>query len=313
MKKGEAKNNRVLVIGRSCIDVISVIERFPEEDTKVPIYERTVEGGGQGATAACCIARLGGEVAYWGKIGDDEAGNFCLKRLRDFGVDTRWVEVVAGGKTPAAYIFITQKTGARTIFYEPSQLPPLDPHNLDLLFSPPPAVALLDPETTYLIEEIRNKSGDKTKIVYDGERWSPSIAKAMALADYFVPSCDFLSLPELAIRDLPFTEQIYTLAHRLAGQLVVTAGKRGAYYLEDGHLYHVLPPPVKVKDTTGAGDNFHAAFSFSISRGCSLSEAVKLAVSVASLSCRALGGRRGLPSLTEAREVAQALAAKPYP
>ena len=38
----------VLVIGRNCLDYISVVETFPAEDQKVPLDFRLVEGGGQG-------------------------------------------------------------------------------------------------------------------------------------------------------------------------------------------------------------------------------------------------------------------------
>jgi sugar/nucleoside kinase (ribokinase family) len=55
-------------------------------------------------------------------------------------------------------------------------------------------------------------------------------------------------------------------------------------------------------DTTGAGDNFHAAFALAMARQYQLAEAVKLAVAVASLSCRALGGRLGLPTWEEAMQ-----------
>ena len=64
----------VLVIGRNCLDYICVVETFPVEDEKVPLEFRLVEGGGQGGTSACCIARLGGRVALIGKVGFDEEG-----------------------------------------------------------------------------------------------------------------------------------------------------------------------------------------------------------------------------------------------
>ena len=83
------KNFDVLVIGRSCLDYIAVMERFPEENQKTTLEFRSTEGGGQGGTASCCISKLGGQVAYVGKLGDDPEGRFCLKRLQDFGVNTR--------------------------------------------------------------------------------------------------------------------------------------------------------------------------------------------------------------------------------
>ncbi|CAB1071575.1 hypothetical protein D1AOALGA4SA_1283, partial [Olavius algarvensis Delta 1 endosymbiont] len=85
----------------------------PQENQKRPLEFRLTEGGGQGGTASCCIARLGGRVAYVGKLGDDEEGRYCLKRLQDFGVAPDFVEIVQGGHTPVAYVFITAGSGAR--------------------------------------------------------------------------------------------------------------------------------------------------------------------------------------------------------
>ena len=115
----------VLVIGRSCRDTIAVVDRFPAENTKVPLTRKLVEGGGQGSTAACCIARLGGRVAYIGVLGDDPAGAFCRRRLEDFGVETDFVRTVPGGRTPEAFVIITRPSGDRTIVYEKNELPRL--------------------------------------------------------------------------------------------------------------------------------------------------------------------------------------------
>jgi len=116
----------VLIIGRSCLDHIAVVERLPEENRKAPLELRLSEGGGQGSTAACCVARLGGRPLYVGRVGDDPEGRFCRQRLQDFGVNTDWVETVPGAHTPVAYVFVTRGSGARTIVYEPSRLPPVE-------------------------------------------------------------------------------------------------------------------------------------------------------------------------------------------
>ena len=117
------KNIDVLVIGRSCLDYIAVVDRFPEENQKTTLELRLTEGGGQGGTASCCISKLGGQVAYVGKLGDDPEGRFCLKRLQDFGLSSEFIEIIPGGKTAVAYIFVTKATGNRTIIYEGNTLP----------------------------------------------------------------------------------------------------------------------------------------------------------------------------------------------
>jgi sulfofructose kinase len=297
----------VLVIGRSCLDYISVVNEFPLENQKTALEFRKTEGGGQGGTAACCITRLGGLAAYVGKLGDDEAGRFCLRRLQDFGVNTEWVEIVPGGITPVAFLFVTRATGDRTIIYEHNSLPKItmDPVMENLLDNS--SVVLLDPETTYWGKTLGGRRGRAPIIIYDGERWREGIEEIMAVADFFIPTSDFLKSPELQFESLSLGDQIFRLKAMVKGSLIVTDGAKGAYYINEGRLFQVCPPPIEAVDTIGAGDNFHAAFALAVGRGFDLEQAVKFSVAVASLSCRDYGGRKGVPNWDEAMEVAGAL------
>ena len=294
----------ILVIGRSCVDFIAVVEQFPREDTKVPLLYRMMEGGGQGGTASCCIARLGGKAAYYGHLGDDDEGRFCMKRLHDFQVDTRFVEFVQHGKTPVAYIFITHGSGNRTIIYEQSSLPKLRSDRLARMVAKPVKAILLDPEVTYLAKDIKNLAGNGVRIVYDCERWHKDMPDMMAAADYFIPNSEFLQTRELNLAGLSFDQQMFGLADMINGCLVLTHGAEGAYYLYNDQLLHVQAPTVNVKDTTGAGDNFHASFCMAVSKGYDLPASVKFSVAVATLSCREYGGRLGIPDLFEAHALA---------
>jgi sulfofructose kinase len=302
------KNNfDVLVIGRSCLDMIAVVNRFPLENQKLPLEFRLIEGGGQGGTASCCISRLGGKAAYVGKLGDDDEGKLCLKRLAAFGVTTEFVEIVKGGKTPVAYVFITAGSGARSIIYERNALPKIkiDPLIEDLVRQS--GVVLLDPEVTYLGGRLKKLAGSDVKVIYDCERWRAGIEDIMKTADYFIPSSEFLTAHELNFHELAFSQRILKLNEMVAGSLIVTHGEDGAYYIADDTLYHVAVPQVLVVDTVGAGDNFHAAFALALARGFDLHRAVKFSVAVASLSCRDYGGRQGVPAWNQALEVADTL------
>jgi len=301
------KNIDVLVIGRSCLDYIAVINQFPEENRKVPLEFRLTEGGGQGGTASCCISRLGGKVAYTGKLGDDDEGRFCLKRLKDFGVGTDYIEIVRDGKTPAAYVFVTAASGQRTIIYERNALPRITIDQGIENLAAESEVVLLDPEVTYLGGQLKAAGGDNIKLVYDCERWRQGIEDIMDTADYFIPSSDFLDSDRLNFGDIPFNRKIFKLNEMVTGQLIVTRGEKGAYYFSADPLYQVVAPAVNAIDTNGAGDNLHAAFALALTKGFDLHRAVKLSVAVASLSCREYGGRNGIPNMQEAMEVAEKL------
>jgi sugar/nucleoside kinase (ribokinase family) len=303
----------VLVIGRSCVDFIAVVNQFPAENQKVPLEFRLTEGGGQGGTASCCISRLGGRVAYVGKLGDDDEGRFCSKRLRDFDVSTEFIEIIRDGKTPVAYLFVTAASGDRTIIYERNELPKITIDDTLKKLLARSDVVLLDPEATYLAGEIKNMTAGSIKLVYDGERWREGIEDVMAFADYFIPSSEFLDSDELNLGDIPFNRKIIKLSKMIGGKLIVTRGENGAYYISEGRLYHIAVPDVNAVDTIGAGDNFHAAFALALKKGFDLHQCVKFSAAVASLSCRAFGGRNGIPEMKEALEVADKLAGKVFP
>ena len=303
-------NIDVLVIGRSCLDYIAVVNQFPAENQKLPLEFRLTEGGGQGGTSSCCISRLGGKVAYVGKLGDDDEGKFCLKRLEDFGVKTEFVEIVKGGKTPIAYVFITTHSGARSIIYERNALPKIkiDATLKNLVMQT--GIALLDPEVTYLGRQLKEVAGTNVKVIYDSERWREGIEDIMDTADYFIPSSEFLVADESQFHNISFNQRIIKLNNRVSGNLVVTHGEKGAYYITNGTLYHVACPEIKAVDTVGAGDNFHAAFAMALAKGYDLHQMVKFSVAVASLSCREYGGRNGVPDWTQALAVAETLEAR---
>jgi sugar/nucleoside kinase (ribokinase family) len=308
--EGKMNNIDVLVIGRSCLDYIAVVNQFPGENQKLPLEFRFIEGGGQGGTSSCCISRLGGRVAYVGKLGDDDEGRYCLKRLKDFGVTTEFIELVSKGKTPVAYVFITAGSGARSIIYERNTLPKIKiDATLENLVKKT-GVLLIDPEVTYLGGQLKKITGSNVKVIYDSERWRAGIEEIMDTADYFIPSAEFLDAAELQFIGLSFNQRIKKLNTMVTGNLIVTHGEKGAYYITDDTLYHVAVPEVNAVDTVGAGDNFHAAFALALSKGFDLHRMVKFSVAVASLSCREYGGRNGIPDWKQALTVAETLKEK---
>ena len=298
----------VLTIGRSCVDFIIVVDEFPHENSKMSLDSRLMDAGGQGGTSACCVSKLGGKVSYIGQVGDDTEGQFCLSRLRAFDVDTNFTKIIPKGKTPVAYIIVTKSNGNRTIVYEKNSLPRLNIKNIpqDLIFNS--KVIMIDPETTYLIKDLNRKQ--EAKIVYDCERWQPDMEYMLKSADFFIPSSEFLDSADLFNRNEKFFKKIIRLNQMVKNQLIITSGENGAYYFSNNNLYHVEVPKVVVKDTIGAGDNFHAAFSLAISKKYDLHEAVKFAVSVATLSCSEYGGKNGIPRFHLAQKVANKLLVK---
>ena len=86
--------------------------------------------------------------------------------------------------------------------------------------------------------------------------------------------------------------------------VVVTEGAQGCWCASPEESFHTPAYPVTPVDTTGAGDVFHGAFLLAQARGWDLRHSLRLAAAAASLKCRALGGRAGIPTLDEAMRFA---------
>ena len=83
----------------------------------------------------------------------------------------------------------------------------------------------------------------------------------------------------------------------------MTLGERGAALYDAERAAFVEAPAFAVpggcRDTTGAGDAFHAGFIHGMLRGEDAERCLALGCAVAALKCRDLGARAALPSAHE--------------
>ena len=81
--------------------------------------------------------------------------------------------------------------------------------------------------------------------------------------------------------------------------VVLTRGREGASYLQDGEPITVPAPIVQAVDTTGAGDCLNGALGFGLASGWSLEQSLRFAVRAASLSVTKFGAQAGMPTFRE--------------
>ena len=78
----------------------------------------------------------------------------------------------------------------------------------------------------------------------------------------------------------------------------MTDGPRGVEIIEGSHTTHLAAFPVTVRDETGAGDVFAAAWAVQLARGDTPTAAARVANAVAALSITA-PGPNGIPTAAE--------------
>jgi len=92
----------IAVLGSANMDLVTEVARMPRPGETVPGKSLSHYPGGKGANQAVAAARLGGSVAFFGKVGRDAYGERLLDAMRADGPGTR--EVAATGGVPSAVV-----------------------------------------------------------------------------------------------------------------------------------------------------------------------------------------------------------------
>lgn len=289
---------RIACVGITVMDRIYYVEGLPTEGGKYVAKRYTEVGGGPAATAAVAAAKLGAQVDFIGRVGDDDTGNSLLAELESLGVNTRYTRRYTQARSSQSAIMVDAK-GERIIVNYPSP---------DLL---PDAGWLNDIDFSQwdvVLADVRWHDGAKQAFtlarqagvmtVLDGDITPQDISELVALSDHAA-----FSEPGLA-RLTGMSEAIDALkkAQMLTnGHVYVTRGSEGCNWLEKAAVRHQPGFTVEVVDTTGAGDVFHGALAFGLASGYAIEEAVRFARGVAALKCTRPGGRAGIPDCEQTR------------
>ena len=289
----------VVGFGLNTIDLMAVVERYPEPDTKHPLVDFVERPGGQAATAMTACARLGWRARYVGRFGDDARGHVARASLAEEGVDLSACESVSAPQ-PFSLILV-DGDGHRTVLW--SRAPALNMAAGDV---PSAAVAsgrvlLVDCHQTAAATRAAacaRQSGVPTMI--DVERVRPGIAALLAEIDLIVTARTF---PEAFTGISGVGSALAALARRFGPALVcATLGSEGSLAIVEGKEIHSPGFQVPVVDTTGAGDVFRGGFIagwLAAGPRAQAEHVLDYANAVAALKCRALGARTAIPRRAE--------------
>lgn len=289
---------RIACVGIAVLDRIWYLNDLPKEGGKYVAGDYKEVGGGPAATAAVAAAKLGAEVDFIGRVGDDDTGNRLLAELQAYGVNTRYTRIVKGARSSQSAVLV-DAAGERIIANYPSpDLPACADWMVDIDFSQWDAV-LADVRWHHGAKQaftLARANGVTT--VLDADVTPQDIAELVALSDHAAFSAPGL-VRLTGVTDAPAAlKQAKTLTN---GHVYVTQGAQGCLWLENSRLRHLPAFHVDVVDTTGAGDVFHGALAVSLAQKTETAEAIRFASAVAALKCTRPGGRAGIPDCDQTR------------
>lgn len=303
--------SRILVIGSSNIDFVCRLERVPERgETMISNDTYAFVPGGKGANSAVAAARLGADVVFCTRVGNDSYGNQLSEKYESEGIDTRFVFRDKTARTGLASIMVENSGHNRIVVYPGANANLSERDAEEALTCYPDALLMqleIDRET--VISACRMARENGTKVFLDA---------GPATADFPLEQLgelEVLSPNETETRILTginptsadnCLRACVALMNRVKCKyIVLKLGDRGCYIYDGLHCNHIAPIELgTVVDTTAAGDAFTAALTSKyMENGGNIIEACQFANLVGGYVVTKAGAFPSLPTIGELRDI----------
>ena len=293
-------------------NVMHLVTREQQQELLLALAEEKISlevaAGGSGANSMIGISQLGGRSAFSGKIGRDEHGKLYREKLEGLGVCDCLAE--GEGATGSSLILVSED-GARTMntFLGMSQElmnPDIDP---DVIQSS---------KYLYLTGYLWDTESQKKAVLNAlDEAKKREVKVALSLSDPFCVTRhkeDFINLLKgyasmvfcnqeeaFTLLDTEITQQAAETLSDWTETAALTIGAYGALISHQGETCYIDPLPVRVEDTTGAGDAFAAGFLYGMTHDLSPLDSGRIGATLAA----AVIGQTGPRYLGNARILIQ--------
>lgn len=255
-------------------------------------YRRGVAG--DTFNTAVYLARLGCQVSYLTRLGDDPCSGGILARLASEGIDDSLVRQV-NGRQPGLYLIDNDAAGERRFTYWREQSPARDTFDgvpdvvgVEAFYFSGITLAVCRSGLDNLVALLEKLRGEGCHIAFD-PNFRPALWNDPEEArDHYravLPHCATV-LPtledEALLWDIGLVADCAAFYGALgAREVVIKAPDLRVHGFCDHHAVAVAAQPVAAVDTTGAGDAFNAGYLAARLKGSDLREAITAGQSLA--------------------------------
>ncbi|WP_344651034.1 PfkB family carbohydrate kinase [Cryptosporangium japonicum] len=273
--------SRGVFVGIATVDVVHRLERLVGPNEKVTALGQEISAGGPAANAAVTFARLGGDATLVTALGRHPLARYAAAELAQHGVTVHDAAPDVSLPPPVSAIQVLDATGDRQVSSINAGAhwaanPAEPPADLSVLVRDADVVLVDGHHPRLALAAARAGA----TVVLDGGSWKPVLTELLPYVDYAVCSAVF---PDAESLDVP--------------HVAVTRGPDPVSWWSEGRSGQVPVPSVDVRDTLGAGDAFHGAFAYALTRGASFEEALEHGARIAALRCSVAGPRAWLEQL----------------
>ncbi|KAE8701394.1 Fructokinase-2 [Hibiscus syriacus] len=271
-----AKSPMIVSFGEMLIDFVPDIAGVSLAES----YAFIKAPGGAPANVACAIAKLGGNAAFIGKVGDDEFGHMLANLLKKNGVNSEGICFDKDARTALAFVTLKTDGQREFMFYRnPSADMLLKESELKLdlikqakIFHYGSISLISEPCRSAHLAAMKAAKQAGVLLSYDPNVRLPLWPSHEAARDGIKSiwnEADFIKVSDdevefLTKGDPQKDDVVLSLWNDNFKLLIVTDGPNGCRYYTKKFKGKVDGFQVKTVDTTGAGDSFVGSFLLSV-------------------------------------------------
>jgi ribokinase len=300
------KRPKIIVIGSCNTDMIVKANRLPVPGETVLGGSFMMSPGGKGANQSIAAARLGGDITFITKTGNDLFARQSIELYESEGINTSFVFSDPNNPSGVALISV-DRYGENCIIVASGANQSLSSKDIEKarneIISADIVLMQLEVPINTIEYAAMLASQHHIRVILNP-------APAAALSDELIRSL-YLIVPNSVEAGILSGIKVHNIetakkAAKIISQkgvdnVVITLGKNGAL-LKAGKDYHAIAAPiVEATDTTGAGDTFCGALSVAVSEGKSLFDAVVFANTAASIAVTRMGAQSAIPYRKEVK------------
>jgi len=296
---------RIVVVGSSNTDMVVRAGRLPLPGESVMGGDLMMAAGGKGANQAVAAVRLGADVTFVAKVGNDMFGRQALENFKREGLNVRYI--FQDEQTPSGVALIVVGPGGQNIIAvapgSNNQLTPADIELAQDAFAGARSV-VLQLETPIETVIAAARAGHKTGATVI---LNPAPAPSTPLPTELYPLVDIITPNETEAEILTGEKSPESAARTLLQwglrTVIITLGKQGALIASDAqHMTRVPGFNVQAVDCVAAGDAFNGALAVALASDKPLDHAIRYAHAVAAISVTRPGAQPSLPTSQEVED-----------
>lgn len=294
----------IIVVGSSNTDMVIKSPYLPKPGETILGGTFFMNAGGKGANQAVAAARLGGNVSFIAKVGDDIFGKQAIELFNKEGIDTK--NVFTDAKHPSGVALINvDDNGENCIVVASGANAALMKEDIETAKEKitSASIVLMQLETPIsTIEYVAALAkANGVKVVLNP-------APATQLSDELLQNVNIITpnqheagmLTNTEVNDIDSAKHAAKILHNKGVDIVIiTLAADGALLYERDFFTEIAAPVVKAVDTTAAGDVFNGALVVALSEGMNIKHAVEYACNAAAISVTRLGAQASAPYRNE--------------